>query len=233
MLLIPLGGWLLVSVSPFAVPTVLFDTVSWPSLPLSRDEGLYKVLAFLHGKGAMIGFLGLLLLHIAGAIKHVISDESGVLKRILPGRKTDTSAETKGLLTTLLLSLGFFLAVAAIPLFSQNGSVAAPVNSVQSSLQPNWDIIDDGKSIRFNFSHDGGDYTGRFESWDAQIEFYEDNLSRSRVQVQIDLASAITGKKLYDDSLKAPEWFDVKTKPKATVTLERLYGRGDIGTQRY
>ena len=30
MLLIPLGGWLMVSVSEFRVPTVLFETVSWP-----------------------------------------------------------------------------------------------------------------------------------------------------------------------------------------------------------
>ena len=41
MLMIPLGGWIMVSVSPFAVPTVLFETVSWPSLPLGRDEETY------------------------------------------------------------------------------------------------------------------------------------------------------------------------------------------------
>jgi len=104
MLMIPLGGWILVSVSPFNVPTVLYETVSWPSLPLPRDEGTYKLLAFMHGKGATFGFLGLLFLHMAGAIKHEIGHESGVLKRILPGRKRNTP-RARGAAMTLVHQL--------------------------------------------------------------------------------------------------------------------------------
>jgi len=230
MLLIPLGGWLMVSVSPFAVPTVLFETVSWPSLPLERNEGTYELLAFLHGKGATVGFLGLLILHMAGAIKHEIGHETGVLKTILPGRKKDETRKTKGMLPMLLVSLGFFVAVVTLPLFSQDGSTDEPVKSAQDALQPNWSIIDEGKSLSFDFSHDGEKYTGRFENWDAQIEFYEDDLARSRALVEVDLGSAVTGKKLYDDSLKASEWFDVKTSPTATVTLSNFNSGRAPGT---
>lgn len=234
MLLIPLGGWLMVSVSPFAVPTVLFETLSWPSLPLARDERLYKLLAFLHGKGATFGFLGLLFLHIAGAAKHQIGAEAGVLKRIVPGAK-GAAAPSKGALPTLAASLGFFLAVAAVPIFNQSGYSAAQVNPASASLLPNWTVNEAGKSIRFNFSHDGNDYTGRFENWDAQIEFHEQALSTSKVRVDIDLSSAVTGQKLYDDSLKAAEWFDVKTKPNAGVTLVNFRkGEGDgTGPESY
>ncbi len=218
MLLIPLGGWIMVSVSPFAVPTVLFETISWPSLPLGRDEGTYKLLTFLHGKGATIGFLGLLLLHVAGAVKHEIGHESGVLKRILPGRKTKAPEANRGMIVTLLASLGFFAAVSAVPLITNKSSAkTAPATSL--TIQPNWTVVEAGKSISFDFSHDGGDYTGRFDVWDAQIEFYDDDLAKSRVIVDVDLTSAVTGKKLYDDSLRAAEWFDVKTKPTAKVTL--------------
>ncbi len=221
MLLIPLGGWVMVSVSPFAVPTVLFETVSWPNLPLARDEGAYKILTFLHGKGATIGFLGLLLLHVAGAVKHEIGHESGVLKRILPGRKAQAPEAPRGIVVTLLASLGFFAAVSAVPLITNNNSAkTAPSTSI--SIQPNWTVVEDGKSISFDFSHDGGDYTGRFETWDAQIEFYEDYLAKSQVIVEVDLTSTVTGKKLYDDSLRAAEWFDVKTKPTAKVTLNNF-----------
>lgn len=85
MLLIPLGGWIMVSVSEFRVPTVLFGAISWPSLPLPRSKELYEMLAFIHGNGATFGFLGLLFLHVSGAIKHQIGHETGVLRRILPG----------------------------------------------------------------------------------------------------------------------------------------------------
>jgi len=217
----------MVSVSPFAVPTVLFETVSWPSLPLGRDERIYNVLAFMHGKGATIGFLGLLFLHVVGAVKHEIGHESGVLKRILPGQKTKAPEATKGVLVTLLASLGFFAAVSAMP-FLTHRSLATNVTS-SASIQPNWIVMDEGKSISFEFSHDGSDYTGRFESWNAQIEFhYYDNPRRdSKVRVEVDLDSAVTGKKLYDDSLRAKEWFDVKATPKAVVTLENFRPYGD------
>ena len=243
MLMIPLGGWIMVSVSPFAVPTVVFDTISWPSLPLGRSEDFYKVLAFLHGKGATIGFLGLLLLHVAGAVKHEIGDESGVLKRILPGGNRQ-AAPARGALTTLLASLGFFAAVASVPILSaaQSSKLMTPPSETGEVLEadiiepeiatiipaPNWSVQDDASSLSFNFSHDGGDYEGRFENWDAQIEFYPDDLTASKVNVVVDLTSAATGKKLYDDSLKAAEWFDIKTDTKAFVTLTN-FTRGESG----
>lgn len=219
MLGIPLGGWLLVSVSPFAVPTVLFETISWPNLPVTRNEETYKLLASLHGKGATIGFLSLLLLHVAGAIKHQVGHEDGVLKRMLPGPRTASSEKSRGILPTLLTSLGFFIVVAAIPLFSQNGSWAKPTNASNVDIIPNWVVVDKNKSISFSFSHDDGDYTGHFENWEAKIEFSEDDLDNSQVFVDIDLNSALTGTKLYDDSLRMAEWFDVKTNPKAKVRL--------------
>ena len=37
MLVIPLSGWALVSVSPFNLPTVLYGVVPWPHLPVFPD----------------------------------------------------------------------------------------------------------------------------------------------------------------------------------------------------
>ena len=62
-------------------------------------------------------------------------------------------------------------------------------------------------------------YEGRFENWEAQIAFFPDNLAASKVMVSVDLRSAETGKVLYNDSLKADEWFSVKTNPAAHVIL--------------
>ncbi len=219
MLVIPLGGWLMVSVSPFAVPTVLFDVVSWPNLPFGRSETAYKLLAFLHGKGATIGFMSLLVLHISGALKHHFGQESGVIQRILPSSKTYGPKTIKGIIPTLGTSIGFFLVVISVPIFAQNRAAAESIESMSNSIDPNWRTINEKSSINFSFSHDGNDYVGSFERWDAKIEFYKERLEESYVFVEVDLSSAFTGKKLYDDSLKASEWFDVKTKPGATVSL--------------
>ena len=225
MLLIPLGGWIMVSVSEFRVPTVLFETLSWPSLPLPRDKDVYENLAFLHANGATFGFLGLLLLHIAGALKHQIKDETGVFMRILPFSKLP-KAKTRGLLPALALPFFLFTAVAAAPLMQGSQTTAATAEhpaaettSAELIISPNWELTDKARTISFTFSHDGEVYEGRFENWEAQIAFFPDNLAASKVMVSVDLRSAETGKVLYNDSLKADEWFSVKTNPAAHVIL--------------
>ena len=219
MLFVPLGGWLMVSVSPFQVPTVLFETISWPSLPLSRDKETYKAIAFVHGNAGSWGLLGLLLLHVAGAVKHEISDESGVLKRMLPGGGR-TAAPARGAFMTLLASLGFFTAVAAVPLMT--GGPKTVVTTSSKIENANWNIVENSGTITFAGVHDDNEFSGTFKSWDAQIAFFPDDLTRSEVLVTVDLTSAVTGTKLYDDSLKAAEWFDVKNSAEALVRLSNF-----------
>ena len=237
MLAVPLLGWLYVSVNTkFNVPTVLFETVSWPHLPIARDEQLGDTVGYLHGLFGRYGFLALLALHVAGALKHESMDESGVLKRILPGRDKTGAAPSRGLPLTLLASLGFFGAVAAIPLFSGPSTpvIEKPTETAAKTetpaetnapapnipkLQTNWMVIKEDSTLSFDFSHDGDNYSGAFETWDAQIKFFPDDLPASEVYVVVDLTSADTGVKLYNDSLPAGEWFDFKTNTTATVHL--------------
>jgi len=223
MLLIPLGGWIMVSMSPFAVPTVLFETISWPNLPLPRNESGYKFLAFLHGKGATLGFLGLLFLHVAGAIKHQISDETGVLRRMFPG-KSLLAAKSRGAALSAIIPLGLFAAIAILPNLSSAGE--AVKDPAQTELfDSNW--ITDSGEITFSGVHDGNAFSGTFSKWDTQIAFHPEDLGRSNVSVTIDLTSAATGTKLYDDSLKAAEWFDTKTNPNAIVHLSDFKSTSD------
>jgi cytochrome b561 len=69
------------------VPTVLYGVVSWPDMPFVeglKTEAASGVVNFIHSKLAWVA-LGLLGLHVAGAVKHEISAEEGVLKRMVPG----------------------------------------------------------------------------------------------------------------------------------------------------
>lgn len=87
MLVIPLAGWALVSVSPFNLPTVLYGVVPWPHLPVFPDLAdkapVEAVMKFIHGKLAW-ALTALIVLHAGAALRHHFILRDGVLHRILP-----------------------------------------------------------------------------------------------------------------------------------------------------
>jgi cytochrome b561 len=83
----PLLGWTIVSVSPLNLPTILFDTVQLPHFPirhwfsdLKTTESLFKTLHF----WANITLCFTSILHIMGGIKHQLKDDKSFIFRILP-----------------------------------------------------------------------------------------------------------------------------------------------------
>jgi cytochrome b561 len=91
MLVIPLTGWALVSVSPFNLPTVLYGLVRWPHLPvlpeLTNKAHVEAVVKFIHGKLAW-GLTALIVLHAGAALRHHLILRDGILNRMLPaGRR--------------------------------------------------------------------------------------------------------------------------------------------------
>jgi len=89
MLIIPLSGWALVSVSPFNLPTVLYGVVPWPHLPvfpdLANKAAVETVVKFIHGKLAWL-LTAVILLHAAAALRHHFLLRDRILARMLPGR---------------------------------------------------------------------------------------------------------------------------------------------------
>lgn len=83
MVAMPLSGWVFTSASakPRATTFGLFDV---PPLPIAPDVALNAGVRDLHG---LLGWAmaALILLHVAGALKHQLLDGLPVLRRILPG----------------------------------------------------------------------------------------------------------------------------------------------------
>lgn len=79
---LPLGGWIASTAS--GRPIMFFWTLPWPDLPfIPHDRALARNVMEIHevaGK-AMIGVIAL---HIAGALKHYVVDRDNVLQRMLP-----------------------------------------------------------------------------------------------------------------------------------------------------
>lgn len=86
MVSIPLSGWLASSAK--GVPTVWFGVLRLPDL-VGKDEALGESLRLLH-LTLNYTLLGLVLAHVAAALKHHFVDGDDVLRRMLPwpgGRK--------------------------------------------------------------------------------------------------------------------------------------------------
>ena len=86
MIGIPLGGWVIISTSPYNVATNWWGLFEWPRLPLAdlpfRKElnGMAKAG---HGAAAW-GVIVLAVIHVGAALKHMFMDDDDVMTRMLP-----------------------------------------------------------------------------------------------------------------------------------------------------
>lgn len=229
MIALPLTGWLYSSVSiKLDVPTVLFGLISWPDVPFVeglKTETASGVVNFIHSKLAWVTF-GLLALHVAGALKHEFSAEEGVLKRMLPGlfgKANKPAAPGRGAITAFGAALGVFALIAGTPIIAGALSGGGKATT-QADFTPNWSVDYDASSITFSGTHDGNDFTGRFGNWDAAIDFDLDALGDSRAKITVNTGSATASQKLYTDSLKSPEWFNIGEFPNAEVEITDIAG---------
>lgn len=235
MIGLPLSGWILVSGSPFSVPTVLYGVVSWPHLPVLPDlamssrEALYGPLENIHGFLAW-GVFALLALHVVGALKHEFGDEEGVFKKMIPLQglfgRTAPPTPSRGAFGVFGAALAFFLVIAAIPPVSRAFESSSSQPTTNAPAAETWVINEDLSSIRFSGVHDGNTFAGQFETWSADIIFDRDALDQANVSVSVQTGSARTGNKLYDDSLRAAEWFNVTAFPTAVVSLDNFKANG-------
>jgi cytochrome b561 len=77
-----LAGWLVVSASPLPIPTRFFNLFVIPNIA-RPDAALFAAAVGAH-KVAAWTIVGLVALHVAGALKHHFVDRDDVLKRMLP-----------------------------------------------------------------------------------------------------------------------------------------------------
>jgi cytochrome b561 len=97
MIALPFSGWMMVSASVWNIPTVVFGTFTLPHLPvlgtLENKKPVEDALKEVHEALAVSVFV-LLLLHVAGALKHHFVLRDDTLARMLPGRLPGLRAST-------------------------------------------------------------------------------------------------------------------------------------------
>lgn len=84
LLAMPILGWLILSTGR-GNPISIFGLFEVSALPVARDEATHDLYEELHELGGW-GFVGLIALHVVGALKHHIVDKDSTLGRMIPIR---------------------------------------------------------------------------------------------------------------------------------------------------
>lgn len=211
LVVVPLSGW----VRHAAIDG--FAPILWPfgqDLPfIAKSEPLSNAASALHLAFTKL-LIAALLLHIAGALKHVFIDRDHTLNRMLRGTPAGSGAH-RGTLAPLATALAIYaagagIAIALIPPAPETPGAAA------AATTGNWQVTEG--SLGLTVKQAGAKVTGQFANWNAEIAFDPAASSGNAVTVTIDTASLSLGS--VTPQAQMPEFFDVATHPTATFTAE-------------
>ena len=236
MIGMPLTGWAVVSTSPIEVPTVFWGVIQWPHLPLAGSineaaEETHEILAW-------IG-ISLILLHVAGALRHQFLVKDGLLRRMGPGG----SAWAAGLLALAVVAVYFATGmkiagdvVAAggydaveedapeqsrVPLAAPTATPTPEAEETEAEEEetagppPVWTIQPGGR-LGFTVASGSDSYRGSFSDWKGAIRFDPENPESADIRMTIRLASASLGDATMDETLQGAEFFASAANPTAT-----------------
>lgn len=81
-----------------------------------------------------------------------------------------------------------------------------------------WHILPGKSSLNFIATQNNAPVTGEFKTFSGKIDFDQQALNKSHVEITVDTDSVTTSFKDVADALKTAEWFDAKAFPKAIFT---------------
>lgn len=106
------------------------------------------------------------------------------------------------------------------------GLAAALLVSAVPATAAEWAIDPAKSAIKFSGVQVGAPFTGRFERFDAKVDFDPAKPEAGHATVLIDLASARTGDVQRDEALPQKDWFDVKSADQARFEASRFVDKG-------
>lgn len=232
MIAVPLTGWLMVSASPLDVDTRLFQLLPWPHLPgfagmaeTAKAEWAY----FFYEAHEILAFatIGLLVLHVAGALKHQWADKQPELARIgLGGGAAAPTEPGRGAVTAFglagaLLAAGLVWGAAARGLDGGGSAALAPATG------GGWAVDHAASRVSFETDYFGAPTQAAFENWTAEITFDFERPEAGRVVAEFDAAAIETDNQDFKGNVVSADGFDVRNHPIArfeTTAIRSLGG---------
>ncbi|MFT4013737.1 MAG: cytochrome b/b6 domain-containing protein [Paracoccus sp. (in: a-proteobacteria)] len=241
MVMMPLSGWLLHSAAPGG-----FSRILWPlgqRLPLVPEgAALAERFAAFHETGWWV-LAGLIVLHVAGALKHALVDRDGTLSRMAgpAARAPEPPASRIPVLSHLLAALSGLAIWGAVASVAMTGAtmtgaddgttgaatgkvtekVTEKVTGAAGASASGW-AVQQG-TLGIEVAQAGSPVSGQFTTWQAAID-YDPATQAGHVTVTIDIASLVLG--AVSDSATGPEFLNAPAHPTATFDADILAEAG-------
>ncbi|GGD97658.1 cytochrome b561 [Aureimonas endophytica] len=231
MLAVPLSGWLLVSVSPTAIPTLLAmsATLPWPHLPLPVGwvgEAPERYASLAHAWLAY-STAGLLVLHVAGAAKHSMIDRVPSFSRMLPaGHLHRQSTALVAIPLAVALVAVFLGGGVAIGQSEAHGPAGSGAGLAASAGPSGWAIDKAASTLRYEVEFSGKTVGGTIGAWNAAILFDPKNPAAGSAKVTVDAASIAIDDPFVASNVPGPDGFDVAAHPTVSLALDRFEAAG-------
>lgn len=190
LILMPLSGWAMVSISTLPIQTLLFGWVLLPhiapleALATETRQAAEPVVKWVH-RGFAIGLGCLVLVHVGAALRHHFVIGDGVLRRM------------------------WFSRSAALALLACLPLMAGP------AIAADWTVDGEKSTLTFEARAGGQTIRGQFDTFSADIDFDPAYPASARIEARIAIGSLTTGNAQVDQSLKSDVWFDAIRFPEA------------------
>ncbi len=229
MIIMPVSGYLMASASVLEIPTIYFGLVELPHV-LSPDADTERLFKTIHW-GTTYAILGLLALHVAGALKHHVIAKDGVLRRMLPdaGLKPLWLGGAGGA-AALALALAVTLPRADQGLPAGTATAPPAEAPAQAATADPWAVAYGDSQLGFVAQQGATRFQGHFADWTAEIRFDPDALDASRAVIDIAIGSIDAGDSVRTSTAKQTEWFNQSAFPNAEF---RTTAFRHLGENRY
>lgn len=226
----PLTGWI------HHAATTGFAPIWWSfgqDLPfVPKSESFAELFGTLHWISTQTLQITVLL-HVAGALKHVVIDRDATLRRMLPGARDlpTPPAQTHSAAPAVIALVIWGAVFAGGTMIAQQSnshgdhdhgaqdvSATTGVADTDSQGAGNWQV--ESGSLGLTIQQMGSGVSGSFANWNADIQF--DNPAApgpaGTVAVEIDIASLNLG--TVSDQAMGADYFDIATYPSARFKAE-------------
>ena len=222
LLLVPLAGWVHHAASEGFAPILWPFGQSLPMVPKSLALAEAAGLAHVTATWVLLGLVGL---HVAGALKHAVIDRDGTLARMLTGRAAGKDGpKAQGAAVAAVAIWGVAAAVAWTTSGERGATpVAEAVPQVVATAAPGFWQVTEG-SLKIAVVQMGTRVEGEFASWDAAIRFDPEATEGNEADVRIALASLKLG--AVSDQATGPDFLNAAAFAESRYTA-RLIPQGD------
>jgi polyisoprenoid-binding protein YceI len=107
--------------------------------------------------------------------------------------------------------------------------VLLPIVSI--AAVPTWKIVPNESSLTFTAIQNGAPVTGKFTSFTGEINFDPNQLDKSKVKIIVDVGSIYDPYNQLTDTLRTPDWFNVKLFPQASFESSKFIKTADKNFQ--